>query len=782
MKRGLKIYLICLTVALAVTFTASTGMAQFFGAGTIWNLPAFSTQPQVVPTSSPTTGDILVDNFEYWDSPYNHGWMQSEPDYPVYGFGMGYATTFNTVLDLQQGSRVLDVYRPASIFLIGTQYAKHFISLFLPTTSTEGGAGINLDPNSDDPSNAVLSFKFRAPLGIEPWDIFEFLVIGTTLGEDGTAGTDDDRTFQIRISPVQPSSGSGTSGSATSFMGTYQASLIQAGSGNSPMVIQVNIGRNFLDGSWHTIWLDLIEINQKAHNGSVPTEWQLSTALQVMAGGQMFRMDDIMFRFADYTRLDQPDFFEIGPLYAQIFEPYRYLFMADYHADSDIPHLGPRQIITDFMLDGANFITDPDEITEAWLQDSNVAGVIQMDPNYLDPNHASYGNPEPYYTGLLGRDFVIDITLPVFSDPNIRMAGSQVSELLNQGTLGWNVTVNGYGANAIQAFLVEPLAINPYDGMPTYIPAYYSGIAAIKAHGKPQYSPVLCFILESALWNSGMRVWPNIAYMDYTPQYFEDLIITIEVTDGRRSDVRTIPMSVVNYPVENYSPVAQIYASPKIFYVGEPSEYLIKFIDPDCFIFSLAQFLGREPATTHIPGFPVNDWGAIRNDQDGLTYSMTLNGLASYQYGPWVQSMIDPCSGLINFTPQFEGLYTALITSTDNRGGIGFEDFPLLIVQSGTWLNHPPFITGCPTRPVVVKAGEEVMIGSPDFIVTDPDGDQLYASTNIGSVGQTADGGFMWTFQSNFPGTYNVEVLFYDIRGGYAVMRFLMDVKPWWSY
>ena len=57
--------------------------------GSIWKLPAFSTQPLVVPTASPITGDILVDNFEYWDSPYNHGWMQSEPDYPVYGFGMG---------------------------------------------------------------------------------------------------------------------------------------------------------------------------------------------------------------------------------------------------------------------------------------------------------------------------------------------------------------------------------------------------------------------------------------------------------------------------------------------------------------------------------------------------------------------------------------------------------------------------------------------------------------------------------------------------------------------
>ena len=196
----------------------------------------------------------------------------------------------------------------------------------------------------------------------------------------------------------------------------------------------------------------------------------------------------------------------------------------------------------------------------------------------------------------------------------------------------------------------------------------------------------------------------------------------------------------------------------------------------------MAQFQGGTPATTHVPGWPINDWGQIRTDQDSIVYNMTLNGMPNYQYGPWIEQIIDPCSGLISWVPKFEGLYTALITGTDSRGYTGFEDFPLLVVNKGTWLNHPPFITGCPTRPVVVKAGEEVMIGSPDFIVTDPDGDQLYASWNIGSVGRTADGAFMWTFQSNFPGTYTVEVIFYDIRGGYAIMKLLLDVKPWWSY
>jgi hypothetical protein len=756
--------------------------------GSIWQFPAFQSQPLVVPTASPTTGDILVDNFEYWDSPYNHGWTQSEPDYPVYGFGMGYATIFNTVLDLQEGSRVLDVYRPASIFLIGTPYAKHFISLFLPTTSADGGAGINLDPNSDDPINAVLSFKFRAPLGMEPWDIFEFLVNGTTLGEDGTAGTDDDRAFQIQIRPIQRPSGGLGGGSTTMNMGSYHASLLDAGSSNAPMLIQVNIGRNFLDGSWHTVWLDLNEVNQKAHGASLSKAWELATAIQIMVGGQMFRLDDITFRIQDYRIMQPPDLVEIGPRYAQIFEPYRYLFMAEYGTDGSVPP------VNELLLDAGNFLVDPNDIMDAWLQDSNVGGVIQMDPNYLDPNHSSYGAPEPYYTDLLGRDFVIDINLPVFSNPAFRIGGTKAAAMRTQ-TLGWNATLNSYGANGIQTSgqfgatsIVAPLPINPYDGMPTYIMLYYyTGFKAVNSvnrfpsssYNKAHYGPVECFILESALYSAGLVVWPHVAFMDYTPQYFEDLILTIEVTNGIMSDVETFPISVVNYPVENYPPVVQMRICPRIFYVGEEKECAIWFADPDSFFFSIAQFLGLTPATTHLPNLPGNQ---IRDDQDQLYYQISANGLASYQYGPWMDTLINPCNGLTKFTPQFEGVLRTVVTCRDNRGGLAVGERNIYMVNRGTWLNHPPLMERMPVRPIVVRAGEELVITHPQLMVTDPDGDEMYASCNIGSVGKTDSGKFIWIFQTNFPGFYNVEIIFYDIRGGYTIMRIKVDVKPWWSY
>ena len=40
----------------------------------------------------------LIDNFEYFTSPRNMGWYTSEPPYPVWGYGLGYAEVI-TVLD-----------------------------------------------------------------------------------------------------------------------------------------------------------------------------------------------------------------------------------------------------------------------------------------------------------------------------------------------------------------------------------------------------------------------------------------------------------------------------------------------------------------------------------------------------------------------------------------------------------------------------------------------------------------------------------------------------------
>jgi hypothetical protein len=292
-------------------------------------------------------------------------------------------------------------------------------------------------------------------------------------------------------------------------------------------------------------------------------------------------------------------------------------------------------------------------------------------------------------------------------------------------------------------------------------------------YGKTYLGPLPAFYLESALYNAGFVFWPGIAKLDFTPQVFEDIILTLEVTNGRTSDIETFPISVVNYPVENYPPYIEDL-DDQIFYVGQQNAYVTGAVDPDCFIFSMSGM----PATSHTPAI----WGEYRQDMDSIYWQFYLNGLPSYQYGPWQESMVNSSNGLISFSPKFEGAYDGVLTATDNRGASAVGEFTIFCVQQGTWLNHPPIVLMDWDHPQVVNAGEELILTEPVWSVEDPDGDKLYYSCNIGSCGTDASGNFMWTFQTNFPGYYTAEIVVYDIRGGYAIVTLDVEVKPWWSY
>lgn len=80
---------------------------------------------------------------------------------------------------------------------------------------------------------------------------------------------------------------------------------------------------------------------------------------------------------------------------------------------------------------------------------------------------------------------------------------------------------------------------------------------------------------------------------------------------------------------------------------------------------------------------------------------------------------------------------------------------------------------------MTIDAGEKFILHAPDdFSVEDPDGEEIYASCNIGTCKKDPEGNFMWTFLSDTPGSYMVEIVFYDIRGGYGVMEFTVEVNP----
>ena len=155
---------------------------------------------------------------------------------------------------------------------------------------------------------------------------------------------------------------------------------------------------------------------------------------------------------------------------------------------------------------------------------------------------------------------------------------------------------------------------------------------------------------------------------------------------------------------------------------------------------------------------------------DGLFWQMRIR--RSWPR-PWPLS-----PGLFSWTPKFEGKYDGEVTCTDNFGGKGLVKFTLFVVNNGSLLNHPPIILCGPTQTMIINAGEEFILHPLLFLVVDPDGDEIYASCNVGTCGHTADGSHMWKFQSNIPGSYMVEIVFYDIRGGYAIMEFTLEVKP----
>ncbi len=276
---------------------------------------------------------------------------------------------------------------------------------------------------------------------------------------------------------------------------------------------------------------------------------------------------------------------------------------------------------------------------------------------------------------------------------------------------------------------------------------------------------------------------PNMVLLQFIPQVFEDIIITIRVVDeGGLSDVETYPLSVVNYPIVNNPPYFE-EIEDDVYVLGTNEGYFIKeFICYDH---------DREdnPGTVEEPG--------------NITYKALIDGSSSYRYGPWQDPIIpNPCKPEVRFSPKFEGFHTILVIATDQRGLSAITQFNLIVVNQGTWLNHPPILCEDIDSPQIAKAGRPFVIPVEFF---DPDGDQVYYSCNIGSVTEMKEGfgitngsivgsttgiekygrytsGAVYTLTTHWPGTYLIEIIAYDIRGGYAIIGFILDVEPWWTF
>ncbi|MGA1789964.1 MAG: hypothetical protein ACMUIM_00640 [bacterium] len=78
MSRSMKGLTVCLCVSVFLSLICPIATAQISnGFPPLWDYCSFRTEVYPPYQSSQfewSNGDIIVDNFEYWDSPKNHGW------------------------------------------------------------------------------------------------------------------------------------------------------------------------------------------------------------------------------------------------------------------------------------------------------------------------------------------------------------------------------------------------------------------------------------------------------------------------------------------------------------------------------------------------------------------------------------------------------------------------------------------------------------------------------------------------------------------------------------
>ena len=482
--------------------------------------------------------------------------------------------------------------------------------------------------------------------------------------------------------------------------------------------IVIRIGREFQDSTWHLIVKDLEEILDDYVKGEDITEIKA-----VIVGGNSFRADDIILTKPEKSILKNsgPHLFKIGPVYGQLYNiaQARWI-MAE---DTDLM-IGAKVTADGFTLPG---IYDQVNKIQYVLKDGNV------DPNMVAANLGIFAYDKD-------GDLIDPNTPRTAADADLNWIltmGDSLSPLANMIT---QVPLNNSGAltqdetDELPPYLIqEDGTIIPNIQDPNNVGHYLADLA------NPMYA------LAVALGNSGYDFFPNAVKL--TPsggQVFEDMIVTCRVTDGISTDKETFPVSIVNYPVTNHPPVINdVY--DRVFYVGDVGTYQIVATDPDL------------------------------QDMGGLTYYASLNGLSNYQYGPWMDQIIDPCSGLIRFRPVSEGALECIVTVKDPRGMFAVCRFTIFCTNPGTWFNHPPVVLDDLESPQTIRAGQFFVADELEFL--DPDGEKLYYSCNIGSVGENG----IWTFQSHFPGYYLVQVTAYDIRGGFATTEFVLHVLPWWS-
>lgn len=183
-----------------------------------------------------------------------------------------------------------------------------------------------------------------------------------------------------------------------------------------------------------------------------------------------------------------------------------------------------------------------------------------------------------------------------------------------------------------------------------------------------------------------------------------------------------------------------------------------------------------------IQNFIVSSEFIEKNNQIALKYSASSansNTTLNYQWDIEGEILPDTDANIVWTAPDTTGIYKICCRTSDNYGYEHYRCIKIPVVDLSE--NNPPFVL-IEVEMCVIKAGEELILSYPEVRAVDPDGDEPYFSCNVGTIGRDINGLPIYTFKSNFPGSYVIEIMGFDIRGAYHTAEFFLDVEPSWSY
>jgi RHS repeat-associated protein len=170
---------------------------------------------------------------------------------------------------------------------------------------------------------------------------------------------------------------------------------------------------------------------------------------------------------------------------------------------------------------------------------------------------------------------------------------------------------------------------------------------------------------------------------------------------------------------------------------------------------NLAPVINSVPVTFATVGVQYSyDVDATDPENNGLTYSLIL---------PPVSMSIDAVSGLIRWTPIIIEIVAVTVQVSDNQGGSTSQSFSINVAA----VNLSPVITSTP-----VLDAETGMAYSYAVVADDPEDNPITFNLIQSPVGMSISSAGMVSWQPDNAGTYAIEILVADNRGGSVSQSF----------